>query len=81
MAKQQTKQAMCGKRTARFVCTLSAGHAGPHGRAYRRVSPEQPVHLRTSPSGTACGRGVEEQHDLWTILWAKVTCPRCLETR
>lgn len=27
---------MCGKRTARFVCTLPAGHAGPHGRAYRR---------------------------------------------
>jgi len=27
---------MCGKRTAHFVCTLAAGHRGPHGRAYRR---------------------------------------------
>jgi hypothetical protein len=28
--------AMCGKRTARFMCTLPAGHKGPHGRSYRR---------------------------------------------
>lgn len=27
---------ICGKRTARFMCTLEQGHAGPHGRAYRR---------------------------------------------
>ncbi len=34
---------ICGKRTARFVCTLNAGHKGAHGRAYRRQGPDAQV--------------------------------------
>ena len=29
-------EAMCGKRTARFLCTLAKDHGGAHGRRYRR---------------------------------------------
>jgi hypothetical protein len=31
---------ICGKRTARFLCTLDKGHKGPHGRRYRRTNKE-----------------------------------------
>lgn len=33
---ESKRATMCGKRTARFMCTLPAGHKGPHGRNYRR---------------------------------------------
>jgi hypothetical protein len=73
---------ICGKRTARFLCTLDAGHSGPHGRRYRRDARAERGLRETGAKCDNCGAPAVTHVDSGNRDIGRVAaCARCAEGR